>query len=71
MQLAMCLAFFSIAQMGPIYLGTTLVLNALFIAWAFRLYKDPTPKRAWGLFRYSIYFLAALFGSMAVDALVF
>jgi protoheme IX farnesyltransferase len=71
MQLAMCLAFFSTAQMGPIYLGAALVLNAIFISGAVRLYKDPTPKRAWGLFRYSIYFLAALFGSMAVDALVF
>ena len=71
MQLAMCLAFFSVAKMGPIYLGAAVVLNAIFIAWAVRLYKDPTPKRAWGLFRYSIYFLGLLFGAMAVDALVF
>ena len=70
MQLAMCLAFFSTAQMGAIYLSSALALNLVFITWAIRLYRDPTPKRAWGLFRYSIYFLALLFTAMAVDTLV-
>ena len=70
MQLAMCLAFFSLAQMGWIYLATTLILNGIFIGWAIRLFLDPTPKRAWGLFRFSIYFLGLLFMSMAVDTLV-
>ncbi|HWC13118.1 MAG TPA: heme o synthase [Actinomycetota bacterium] len=71
MQLAMCLAFFSTAKMGALYLAATLLLNGLFIAWAFKLYRDPTAKRAWGLFRFSIYFLALLFAAMAVDTLLF
>ena len=71
MQLAMCLAFFSTAKMGLIYLATAVILNAAFIVWAFKLYRDPTPKRAWGLFRFSIYFLALLFAAMAVDTIVF
>ena len=70
MQLAMCLAFFSTAQMGAIYGSAALVLNGIFIAAAVKLYRDPTPKRAWGLFRFSIYFLALLFAAMAVDILV-
>src|SRR5688572_3212868 len=70
MQLAMCLAFFSTARMGAIYLVTTIVLNAAFIYAAFKLYRDPTPKRAWGLFRFSIYFLSLLFAAMAIDVLV-
>ncbi len=69
MQLAMCLAFFSVAQMGWIYLSVALVLNGVFIAWAIRLFRDPTPKRAWGLFRFSIYFLAILFAAMAIDTI--
>ena len=69
LQLAMCLAFFSAARMGSIYLVTTIVLNVAFIFEAVRLYRDPTPKRAWGLFRFSIYFLTLLFAAMALDVL--
>ncbi|MGI8774927.1 MAG: heme o synthase [Actinomycetota bacterium] len=64
---AMCLVFFSVAQMGLVYLGSALVLNALFIWHAVRLYKKPQPRIAWGLFRFSIYYLAVLFIAMAVD----
>ncbi len=70
MQFAMCLAFFSVARMGAVYLGAAIVLNALFIAWAIRLYRDPTPKRAWGLFRFSIYFLTLLSTAMVADTLL-
>ena len=69
MQLAMCLAFFSTAKMGAIYLVTAIALNVAFIAAAVKLYRDPTPKRAWGLFRFSIYFLTLLFAAMALDVL--
>jgi heme o synthase len=64
---AMCLVFFSVARMGWIYLVSAIVLNVFFIAGAFRLNRAPSPKRAWGLFRYSIYYLMALFGAVALD----
>jgi len=67
---AMCLVFFSVARMGWIYLATALVLNVLFIAGAFRLYRSPSPKRAWNLFRASIYYLTILFGAIALDVFV-
>ncbi len=68
--LAMCLAFFAVGQMGFIYLAATVVLNAIFIVWAFKLWRTPTPKSAWGLFRFSIYYLALLFGAMAFDQMM-
>ena len=70
MLLAMCLAFFSVGHMGLVYLGATIILNGMFIWHAFRLYKKPQPRIAWGLFRFSIYYLAVLFISMAVDQAV-
>jgi len=68
--LAMSLAFFAVAKMGIIYLAAALVLNGIFIAWAFKLWRNPNPKSAWGLFRFSIYHLALLFGAMAFDQLI-
>jgi heme o synthase len=68
--LAMCLVFFSVGKMGLIYLGTALALNAGFILFAVRLYRRPEPRVAWGLFRYSIYYLGLLFVSAAVDQLI-
>ena len=70
MQLAMCLAFFSTARMGWLYLAALIALNGAFIWMAVQLYRDPTPKKAWGLFRFSIYFLALLFAAMALDTLL-
>lgn len=69
--LAMCLIFFSLARMGLIYLGSALALNGLFVALAYKLYRKPTIKAAWGLFKFSIYYLAALFGAMALDQFVY
>ena len=70
MLLAMCLAFFSLAQMGWIYLTAAIVLNAIFIGWATRLWIAPSTKSAWGLFRFSIYFLGLLFIAAAADVLL-
>jgi protoheme IX farnesyltransferase len=68
---ATCLVFFSVAQMGLIYLVSALVLNGVFVALAVKLFRKPTTRLAWGLFRFSIYYLALLFAAMAVDQLVF
>lgn len=68
--LALCLAFFSVAKAGMVYLGAALILNGIFIWHAVRLYRRPEPRLAWGLFKYSIYYLALLFIAAAVDQLV-
>lgn len=70
MLLAMCLAFFSVARMGLIYLGSALVLNGAFIWYAVRLYRKPQPRIAWKMFHFSIYYLALLFAAMALDTLL-
>jgi heme o synthase len=67
---AMCMIFFSLAQMGVIFLVSALVLNGIFIAQSIRLRRKPATRAAWGLFKFSIYYLALLFGAMALDQLV-
>lgn len=67
---AVSLAFFSVAKMGLIYLVSAVALNAVFTGWAVKLHRDPTTRRAWGMFRFSIYYLALLFLAIAVDVLV-
>jgi len=67
---AMCLALFSVARLGLIYLGSAIVLNGVFTAMAFILYREPDTKRAWSLFRFSILYLALLFAAIAIDVLV-
>ncbi|MDQ3957030.1 MAG: heme o synthase [Actinomycetota bacterium] len=68
--LAMCLVFFSVGKMGMIYLASALVLNAVFVYGAVRLYRNTVPTVAWWLFRFSIYYLALLFAAMAADRLI-
>ena len=70
LQLAMCLALFSVARLGWIYLSVALVLNAIFIGLALQLRRTPQVRIAWDLFRFSIYFLALLFAAMAADVLI-
>jgi protoheme IX farnesyltransferase len=64
------LLLYPIGGMGPIYLSTAVVLGGLFVYRAMRLWREPDANRAWGVFTYSIVYLAAVFGSVALDALV-
>jgi protoheme IX farnesyltransferase len=59
-----------IAHMGPIYLATAVVLGGLFVYRTLRLWREGSADRAWGVFKFSIVYLAALFGAVALDALV-
>ena len=55
---------------GFIYLSAALVLGGGFLYYAFRLWRGTSTGAASALFRYSIIYLALLFGAMAVDGLV-
>jgi len=68
--LAMCLAFFSVGRMGMVYLTSALILNGAFIYYAVHLWRKPEPRIAWNLFRFSLYYLALLFASAAVDQFI-
>ncbi|HWL66526.1 MAG TPA: heme o synthase [Actinomycetota bacterium] len=70
MLFAMCLAFFSVAKMGIIYLIAAVALNAMFVGWAVKLWRNTSTRTAWGLFRFSIYYLALLFMAAAADVLI-
>ena len=63
------LLLYPIGNMGPVYLSTAIVLGGVFVYRALRLWREPDPNRAWGVFTYSIVYLAALFGAVALDAL--
>ncbi len=59
-----------VADMGPVYLGTAVALGGIFVYRALVLWRSPTDDRSWGLFKFSVLYLGALFGSVAVDALL-
>lgn len=58
------------ADMGNLYLGSALVLGAVFTAACVRLLKDATPAVAMRVFGWSITYLTLLFGAMAADQLL-
>ncbi|MGZ8631857.1 MAG: heme o synthase [Actinomycetota bacterium] len=58
------------AGLGPIYLTTAVVLGGVFVYRALVLWRSASADRSWRLFTYSIVYLAALFGAVALDAVV-
>jgi heme o synthase len=55
---------------GLAYLAVALVLGALFLHLAWRLWQETSPARARALFRFSLLYLALLFVALAVDPLI-
>jgi heme o synthase len=58
---------FAYGMSGWIYLGATLALSGVFVAYAVRLYVSYTDTLARRTFRYSIVYLALLFAALLVD----
>jgi protoheme IX farnesyltransferase len=67
---AVSLLFGDVGGMGSIYWTAAVVLGAVFLMYAVRLYRDRTTAKAMRLFAYSISYVTLLFGAMAVDQLV-
>jgi protoheme IX farnesyltransferase len=59
------------AGMGPLYWVAAPVLGAVFLGYAYRLYRDPTEAVAMKLFHWSITYVTLLFMVMAADQLIF
>lgn len=55
---------------GVLYLAAASVLGIVFLYYAVALWQRPSGKTAWGLFRYSILYLALLFAAIAADGLL-
>ncbi|WP_017523163.1 heme o synthase [Pusillimonas noertemannii] len=58
---------FMIRMSGPLYLACAVVLSGAFVLYAWRLYKDYSDALARKLFRFSILYLALVFGALLVD----
>lgn len=56
-------------EAGVIYLAAASALGAGFLYFAFRLFRHGSARMSTDLFRYSIVYLALLFGAVALDAL--
>ncbi len=53
--------------MGPVYLALALLLGIRFLMYAVRLFREPGTASAWTLYKYSLLYLALLFGAMVLD----
>ena len=67
---ALTLLFAPVADMGAIYTVSAVVIGAVFLGLAVKVYRDPQPKLAMALFGWSITYVTLLFGAMAVDVVV-
>ena len=65
------LVFFSVAEMGLVFLAGALVLGGMFILQAVAMWRDGTDARAVRLYKYSITYLTALFALIILDVFVF
>lgn len=64
---ACSLAPFATRMSGLLYLLSAVVLGAVFLYYAVKIYVDYSDRLARSTFRYSIFYLAALFAALLVD----
>lgn len=58
---------FVIRMSGVFYLAAAVILSGMFVAYAWRLYREYSDGLARQLFRYSIIYLALLYGALLLD----
>jgi protoheme IX farnesyltransferase len=58
---------YAVQMAGALYLAAALVLGAVFVVYAWRLFRAPNPAVARATFNYSIVYLAALFAALLAD----
>jgi protoheme IX farnesyltransferase len=58
---------FAIRMSGYLYLAAALALGGVFLLYAVQLYRDYSVELARATFKYSVYYLAALFSALLVD----
>ena len=64
---AVTLLPFAIRMSGFVYLAGALALGAMFLVYAVQLYRDYSVEMARATFKYSVWYLAALFSLLLVD----
>jgi protoheme IX farnesyltransferase len=68
--LASTLVFAPVADMGPFYIASAVVLGSAFLALTIQLRRTESPKVAMRVFTFSISYITLLFGAMAADQLI-
>jgi protoheme IX farnesyltransferase len=58
---------FAVRMSGPPYLAAAMALSGTFVLYAWQLWRDYSDLLARATFRYSIWYLAALFTALVVD----
>ncbi len=58
---------FAVRMSGYVYLAGALALGAMFLVYAVQLYRDYSVEMARATFKYSVWYLAALFSVLLVD----
>ena len=71
LMVALTLVFFSVAQMGLLFLAGALLLGGIFLFQTFAMAREGTDARAVRVYRYSITYLTALFALIVLDVAVF
>ena len=64
---AVTLLPFAVRMSGYVYLAGALALGAMFLVYAVQLYRDYSVEMARATFKYSVWYLAALFSVLLVD----
>jgi heme o synthase len=71
LMVALTLAFFAVAHMGLLFLAGAVLLGGLFLIQSLAMWRDGTDVRAVRLYKYSITYLAALFGLIVLDVFLY
>ena len=61
---------YSLSMSSLFYLVVAAVMGAIFVWLSFSLYKKPSDKAAWKLFKFSIFYLFILFAALIADRLM-
>ncbi len=61
---------FAVGAAGYVYLAAAFALGSVFVGLALQLWRQPGPRTAMALFRFSVLYLALLFAAMVVDQAV-
>jgi heme o synthase len=56
--------------MGLIYLGLALLFGGIFLRYAWDIWREGGQKHIWGMYKYSLLYLALLFAAMILDRMV-
>ena len=71
LMVALTLAFFAVAHMGLVFLAGAILLGGLFLLQAVAMWRDGSDARAVRLYKFSITYLAALFGLIILDVFLY